>query len=272
MAGNRNKRVESVTSTSKDKLPEVEHLQRLKASCPNAVFFTLIPRINNDETDSADDEDFLPRPLTALREDALDVGNGDIDIKTYCRSKWDRYECSEEQIRNLEAKTRNQSASQLWFEHRKGRITGSKAHDVFVHNDNSSNVNLVKMLMGYKMYELSKNKAVMWGVENEDCARQLYCNVMSNSHDNFVCVNSGFVIDKLLCFVGASPDGCISCSCHGKGVLEIKCPMKHKDAGVLYAAQNDKSFCLTLVDENLELKRSHRYFTQTQMQNACMQR
>ncbi|XP_077553350.1 uncharacterized protein LOC144168189 [Haemaphysalis longicornis] len=31
-------------------------------------------------------------------------------------------------------------------------------------------------------------------------------------------------------FFAASPDGLVECSCCGRGVLEIKCPCKHRNA------------------------------------------
>ena len=41
-------------------------------------------------------------------------------------------QCSQEQCNNLEEATRNQAVSQLWYNQRKGRVTGTKAHDVLV--------------------------------------------------------------------------------------------------------------------------------------------
>lgn len=63
--------------------------------------------------------------------------------------------------------------------------------------------------------------------------------------------------------LGVSPDGIISCDCCGKGVLKIKCPYKHRNISVQEAAKSDKDFCL---DETLNSKITHRYYTQVQMQ------
>ena len=41
-------------------------------------------------------------------------------------------QCSQEQCNNLKEATRNQAVSQLWYNHRKGRVTGTKVHDVLV--------------------------------------------------------------------------------------------------------------------------------------------
>ena len=37
----------------------------------------------------------------------------------------------------------------------------------------------------------------------------------------------GFVISSLYPYLAASPDGEISCKCHGDGLYEAKCPWKH---------------------------------------------
>ena len=41
-------------------------------------------------------------------------------------------QCSQEHCNHLEEATRNQAVSQLWYNHRKGRVAGTKAHDVLV--------------------------------------------------------------------------------------------------------------------------------------------
>jgi hypothetical protein len=45
----------------------------------------------------------------------------------------------------------------------------------------------------------------------------------------------GFAINSQHPFLGATPDGIISCDCCGKGALEIKCPFKHRDKTVQQA-------------------------------------
>ena len=41
-------------------------------------------------------------------------------------------QCSQEQCNNLKEATTNQAVSQLWYNHQKGRVTCTKAHDVLV--------------------------------------------------------------------------------------------------------------------------------------------
>jgi len=53
---NRKHAVLSVTSSSNDPLPDSRVLQDLKECCPDAVFFTLLPKLDEDETDTAEED------------------------------------------------------------------------------------------------------------------------------------------------------------------------------------------------------------------------
>ena len=67
--------------------------------------------------------------------------------------------------------------------------------------------------------------------------------------------------------MGASPDGIISCTCCGKGTLEIKCPYCHRGESVTDAAYEDHKFCLQLnSDGSLHLDHTHAYYYQVQTQ------
>ena len=57
--------------------------------------------------------------------------------------------------------------------------------------------------------------------------------------------------------MGASPDGIVSCSCCGKGVLEVKCPHSVKES---FPEDDSCSFCMEKGnDGNWTLKQEHSY-------------
>lgn len=59
----------------------------------------------------------------------------------------------------------------------------------------------------------------------------------------------------------------MSCTCCGKGCIEIKCPAKYKDYTVLDAcSSDDRNFCLHVVDGQVHLKKNHQYYSQVQTQ------
>ena len=169
------------------------------------------------------------------------------------------YGCTEEQIDNLFQRTKSQNISELWYEHRKGRITGTKAYDIVVRRDTTPPDILVMKIMDYKSYNLSKKEAVKWGLNNESMVRHAYFENNRKHHQDLKCEVSGFQISKSNVFFGATANGIVSCKCCGTWTLEIKCPCKHRQVTPMEAVLADNAFCL---DENMNIKPKHRYYTQ----------
>ncbi|XP_038563448.1 uncharacterized protein LOC119894834 [Micropterus salmoides] len=77
---------------------------------------------------------------------------------------------------------------------------------------------------------------------------------------------SGFIIHPDLPWIGASPDGMVTCTCHGDGVLEIKCPFNSRDCSLAESCKHP-SFCLGLrEDGTMSLKTDHKFMYQVQVQ------
>ncbi|XP_041374186.1 uncharacterized protein LOC121387226 [Gigantopelta aegis] len=254
--GKRKKEIKTVQASGSAPLPPSEELHKLYALVPNASFFTSvsIPGL----TDNLPTDHNLPciqkypKLLTTFSGTLLEDN-----------SNFETYSISKQQAANLEIATRNQAVSPLWYQHRMGRVTASKAHDILTCRDTTSPDNLVRRIVGYVSYDLSKKEAVKWGIDHEDECRVAYSKHQTGSHVDFHCNPSGFVINTDHPFLGASPDGYIDCQCCGKGTLEIKCPFKHRDKTVQEAAATDKDFCL---DSSMQLKANHRYYSQVQFQ------
>ena len=51
----------------------------------------------------------------------------------------------------------------------------------------------------------------------------MYESVAKENHYDLTIKDNGLFIDLCHPYMGASPDGIVSCSCCGKGVLEVKC-------------------------------------------------
>ena len=97
---------------------------------------------------------------------------------------------------------------------------------------------------------------------------------MKPLHDELEFSSSGLVVCLQQPWLAASPDGLINCNCHGAGVIEVKCPYKHREVKIIKAIENDTNFPLTY-DENsheFELKTSHEYYFQLQLQMFVTQR
>lgn len=163
-----------------------------------------------------------------------------------------------DQCESLEKTTQQQSQCKDWHLHRAGRITGSIFHSVVRATDKTSKATLMKV-MHYGENELSV-PSVVWGTKMEDSARQLYIREMSKTHQDLQVRHCGLVLRPGEPHLGTSPDGIITCTCCGKGALEIKCPYKYRDG--LEGCTQDKQFCL---DESNHVKKSHPYYHQTQL-------
>ena len=160
MKRNRKVDVQSVGYTAAPPLPDLPVLKSLKDVCPNAAFFSLIPKLDPEDTDSAsedEDETNLPQPLTALYSQEY-ISLSPEDMRKKCHEVVHNLVYTKDNREELELVTRNQAVCPLWFEHRKGRITATKAHSVVHRRETTPPENLVKHLKGYDSRDLSINQ------------------------------------------------------------------------------------------------------------------
>ena len=70
-------------------------------------------------------------------------------------------------IQNIEAATRGQSASELWYSMRNGRLTSSRFGEILHQRYSTNPRNLVRDIMGYGGPIKCLTPAIRWGKENE---------------------------------------------------------------------------------------------------------
>ncbi len=89
---------------------------------------------------------------------------------------------------------------------------------------------------------------------------------MRENHDDFKISEAGLHVSKERIHVAASPDGLVSFSCCGPGVLDIKCslPIPGAPAGL------EKLSYLNSTNGELKLRTSHQHFSQTQLLMYCL--
>lgn len=160
----------------------------------------------------------------------------------------------------VEEATRLQAQSLVWFEQRAGRITASVAHDCLHTNIHNPSKSLIKKICSDTPSKLNV-PAITWGREKEAEAFASYQGG-NNSHNSLTVEKSGLVLHQEHTFLAASPDGRVTCHCHGKGLLEIKCPFKFREMTLQEMVQHQDS-CL---DADFNLKLTHPYYTQVQHQ------
>ena len=97
-----------------------------------------------------------------------------------------------------------------------------------------------------------------------------YVNVIETKHTSFKVEMIGLHVNPQYPHLGASPDGLISCSCCGNGLLEIKCSYSKRNLDPTQIV--DSSFYLKPTESGLKLSKVHDYYHQVQGQMAICER
>jgi len=108
-------------------------------------------------------------------------------------------------------------------------------------------------------YGVIHNVVIQWGCDNEGDAISSY---KSKSHSE-----CGIFLSTDYPYLSTSPDGIIPLSASSFGLIEVKCPFKHKNSKIAEACV-DSSFCLAYVNDGFQLKRTHNYYYQVTGQLA----
>ena len=184
-----------------------------------------------------------------------------------------------EEVNVLEEHTRGQNQNADWNSQRVGRITASIIHRVKTKvnslkkcSDTSSAIPLVKLLTG-QVPRISSEciPSLRYGQQMEGEARVKYENEMKlQGHKDIKVQSCGLFILQDKPYIGASPDGLVSCSCCGEGLLEIKCPFSIANQSPLESnlvyLERDCNGCV------IGLRRNHPYYSQVQAQMGVLGR
>ncbi|XP_016317187.1 uncharacterized protein LOC107669462 [Sinocyclocheilus anshuiensis] len=201
--------------------------------------------------------------LLCLRDTSLDECDFTI-VEQHCQAKKKQAYVSEQPAEQIEKTTHTQHKSSFWFAARAGRITASNMHAVYATDVRSPALSTIKKIC-YPQDSKCITADLTWGTTHEEDARKAYIQKNKGQHDNHHVSACGFFINPTFPEIGASPDGVVTCTCCGKGCVEIKCPSKHK-TNTIPEACLAKDFYLELVDGKVQLKQSHQYYTQVQTQ------
>ena len=253
-----------------------EQLVKLHEIYPQAAVFTSLPAhefkknavetishlkrhksASDTDTDIENDPGIIPEPLTSLFDPSA-INLCDDKLQIYAAKQYNLY-CDrnfQQSYDNLCNITQEQSSNAAWMVHRAGRIPASNCYNVSRMKNSRS---LISTIMQCK--ESFTSIYTDYGKKMESVARDMFFETESKMHDAFEVKQSGLVIDADIPCLGATPDGIVSCRCHGKGVLEIKCPYKYREG--FEGWKEDKDFP---VGVNFLMKRDHKYYYQIQLQ------
>jgi len=159
-----------------------------------------------------------------------------------------------------------------WHTARCLRVTASVCHDVNTASDVSA-ANLVRRMLWNKPISTA---AMQYGCENESLALAEFKMKMSFELPGFTAFPTGLWVNLTHPELACSPDGIAVHSGTGEvALIEIKCPYVLKDCSPVAFSQNLspaqlQKFFLQQDNGKIHLKRTHKYFSQVQMQMAVM--
>ena len=159
----------------------------------------------------------FPQPLPLLHKPKY-IKLDYPDLLTLCESQ--DVAVTDEMALCVEKETRLQSGSNLWFRYRAGRITASRMKAVCRTDHTNPSQSLIKTICYPESFRFT-TKQTTWGCKHEKAAHDQYTKATWEKHVDFEVKDSGLVINPKWPFIGASPDGVVSCQCCGKGALEI---------------------------------------------------
>ena len=203
---------EEATQEESDKL-----LEMLGTCKSKPVVLSLVEKYASKYAPKALDED-LPICLSTLYNPKY-LSLNYHELLKFCE------ECSitvlESEARAVEKATKQQSKSKVWFSMRTGRITASRFKAASHTDPLSPSISLIKSIC-YPELSKFRTAATEWGCVHEQNAREKYIQVSKMAHNHFEVHDSGLFIHTEFPFIGASPDGLVTCICCSEGILEVK--------------------------------------------------
>ena len=272
----KNKQPRATSSSAKSKPapfdnPTAEEVDALCASLDSAgscAVLSTMPAFS-DRYAPKDQDGCPPYLVDELYNDALLTANF-ADVLQHCEKVFSAITVTAEEAKAVERLTKDQATSKQWFRYRAGRVTASRFKAATRTNPSNPSVSLIKAIC-YPEAQAFTTSATKWGCEHEASARELYVRKQGAVHKELSVTECGLCLSPDFPYLGASPDGFVSCACCGAGVLEIMCPYSCRDKAFADAADESK-FCLEKDPSSsgllpqLRLKHDHAYYYQVQLQ------
>ena len=169
----------------------------------------------------------------------------------------------------LSESTKLQSKCKLWTIHRAGRVTASNFKAAVSTNAGNPSISLIKKLCYPEACRFS-NAATLWGCQHESDAIGEFIETFAIDHIDTRLEQCGLVVNTEYPFLGASPDGIVYCACHGRSLLEVKCPYRCCLKPISEVEKDRNFFMKRSLHNNFELDKNHSYYYQVQCQlNIC---
>ena len=221
-------------STSQQLNPPAQNFNKLLTSLKNGpskpAILSIVSGFSESYIPSSLKPD-LPPLLTELYDKELSESNfKEILSATLPKATDSFYKITDCQQKAAERETRAQPKSRLWFRFRAGRGTASK-YKAACQTDPARPSHSLIMGICYPETVRFSTEATEWGCTNEQSARACYAAKATKDHEIFLLSDCGLFISKTHAYLGATPDGLVSCNCCGAGICEVKVRMENDCQG-----------------------------------------
>ena len=242
--------------------------ETLNQAAPDSAVFLCLPMKNLPEAV----ENFIVHNVAnKILEDPGNDTN-EKKISSFLRS----LPISDQGLKVIERKTKGQADNDFWINLRKGRLTASKDHDICTKMHSSikctgaikpKTTPIVQKIM-HLDNDISHMPAVKWGRDHESLGVKAFFIKEERNHDDLKVQKCGLFVDAKKPYIAASPDGLVTCKCHGLAVLEVKCPYSLHDMEISEISIQKCAFLKLDEKRTVALNRSHKCYTQLVSQIA----
>lgn len=172
---------------------------------------------------------------------------------------------SKKEIEEISSSTLLQRKSKLWVPLRRGRITGTNLKECCATNINNPSITTISRVINPTKHFDRRIPSVKYQIKNKEKAFKEYYRKALGEHENFKYKKCGLILNQTFPNLIDSTDGLISCDCHGRGCLEIKC-LKILESQSFDALLQKPNNILNKFEDEFCLEKSHEYFYKVQME------
>lgn len=130
---------------------------------------------------------------------------------------------SKEELKEVARLTIRRNKSKFWLALRRGRVTGCSFKDCCISSTENPSITTINRIIN-PIKNLDIIPSVKYQRKNKKKAVGCYLNqIQIENHENFEYIESGLIINSSYPYFATSSDGIVSCNCHGKGCIEVKC-------------------------------------------------
>ena len=247
-------------------LPSVESfMETVKQHLPSACILDSMFIKEQNDTVSYDTLN-LPSPMDYITLFFSQHKCDSADCSELCLNELKLYLAySSDQITKIENGTRGQHHNQNWHSFREGILTASKFHEAIHCRDTVQKA--CKFLQPSTLNDKNLPAPIKFGRSYEEKARVMFVSSHKYHHRKTSCSVPGLILSNENPFLGASPDGIVSCPECGIFLIEIKCIYSCRNFFPKNALLVSK-ICEKNDSGELTISKTHKYYYQIQGQLA----